>query len=57
MNRFLRRLKEELLPSRHAFDCVRGTDTSGIVALKRLRIASGNKSDGASYQATPPEVF
>jgi SAM-dependent methyltransferase len=57
MNRFLRRLKEELLPSRHAFDCVRGTDTSGTVALKRLRIASDNKSAGTSYQATSPEVF
>jgi len=55
--RYLSRVREELFPARDAFDREVGTNTSGKIMLRRLRIPSPNKLAGIDYEPVDPVTF
>jgi hypothetical protein len=54
--RILERMRQELFPPKDEFDRIHGKDTSGVTSLRRLRIASPNKAEGASPGGGPGVV-
>jgi|SRR5579872_5785089 len=54
---YWQRLRQELLPTRDAFDRRFNVSTSGFASLCRLRIASKNKGNGFRYEAVDPKIF
>jgi SAM-dependent methyltransferase len=54
---YLSRFRQEFFPARDAFDREVGTNTSGKIMLRRLRIPSPNKSAGVDYEPVDPMTF
>jgi SAM-dependent methyltransferase len=55
--RAVRRARDEFFPPVHPFDQAKGVDTSGRLSLRRLGVASPNRSHGRSYQGVEPGRF